>query len=129
MNWKNLKLAQTMSPHPTRESELLLRFNPADRDQLVQLLEETFLHGAGELRIDLPENWLIFWKLRERESRLLLAHPQENEWVATVALESAHAQATLDSLKSLKAGDTFKISEIGQTGSVSNVEIAISLNE
>lgn len=39
-----------------------------------------------ELRVDLPGKWSIFFKLREGQSRLLVAHPEENVFVSTLAL-------------------------------------------
>ena len=78
-----------------------------------------------ELRLDLPKNWAIFWKTRPEESRLLLAHPQENEWVVTAALEADHARKLTEAIARAQNGSVIELSRMGPVGGVSNVELRI----
>lgn len=53
-----------------------------------------------ELRLDLPAGWTLFWKRREGESRYLLAHPEQQTWVATLALEGEEGARLVSALSS-----------------------------
>ncbi|RYZ61067.1 MAG: hypothetical protein EOP09_20400, partial [Proteobacteria bacterium] len=60
------------------------------RSELVNL-------GKREIRIDLPDSYCLFIKQKDSGlSRLLLAHPEENEWVATFMLSPGLLKAWLD---------------------------------
>lgn len=45
---------------------------------------------GSELRSELPKGWTVFWKIRSGESRFFVARPEVDQWVATLALSSAH---------------------------------------
>jgi hypothetical protein len=127
LNWKTRETQKRIDPHEDARSTLSLDLSEEERGILLPSLEQVFLHSGSELRLDLPSNWIIFWKTRETESRLLLAHPQQAEWVATAALEAEHGRLVTEALRNLKSGDAFSVSELGVIGSVSNVELILSL--
>lgn len=108
---------------------LTLRLDRELIEELLPRLREIWLGADGEgshtpeLRLDLPGEWIIFWKKRGDESRLLIAHPQESEWVATVSLTEEHAAASLERLEGLAPGDRLDLGELASTGSVSNLEL------
>jgi len=77
------------------------------------------------LRQDLPRNCVLFWKTRDEESRLLLAHPQKEEWVATFALEARHAREFLQALETLTPNHSILLSAFGFCGSVSNTDLTL----
>jgi hypothetical protein len=120
-------------------SQMDFNFTGDEVQLLIPYLEEIFVRataGSGrELRMDLSGGWTVFWKSRESGSRLLLAHPEHQEWVATVALEPALGQKLVERLKELNAGQSLTIHELGEElgiefynlGAVSNVEIQIAL--
>ncbi len=131
VNWKEREIrkhvdAPSGSDGDSR-STLSLAFADEERAQLIPFLEEVYLRGGSEVRVDLPENWIVFWKSRESESRLLLAHPQRGEFVTTVALEPEHGKRVIESLKKLGPGDALLVSELGMVGSVSNVDVVLSI--
>jgi hypothetical protein len=128
LNWKEREIRKHLDPHADARSTLTLNLSDENRGQILPFLEEIFFRGGSELRLDLPDNWIVFWKSRDGESRLLLAHPQKDEWVATAALEMEHGRRVVESLRRLGPGDAFSISEHGSIGSVSNVEILIVCN-
>jgi hypothetical protein len=132
LNWKEAgaQLEQKVAPHGAHGGEkqhLMLSFTAELRGQLLAFLRETFEAGAGkaELRLDLPHNWIVFWKLRDGESRLLIAHPQPEEWVATAALTESHGSDLIQRLEALQTGQSLVVGELAPTGSVSNVEISL----
>lgn len=127
VNWKEREIRKHVDAHEDARSTLSLGLSEDELAQLIPFLEEVFLRGGSELRLDLPENWILFWKSRESESRLLLAHPQRGEFVTTLALEVEHGKRVIDALKALGSGDALSVSEHGMIGSVSNVEIVITL--
>jgi hypothetical protein len=118
----------------TSRARMELQFDQEEVRLLLAQLEEIFLNGGHELRMDLPEGWIVFWKSRESGSRLLLAHPQEKEWVATAALETELGKKWIAKLKSLSPGQSLSLHEVSEEsgvelfapGSVSNVEIKIT---
>ena len=140
LNWKEPKegksSAHSMRPLPAGSegrSQMGLSFTGEEVQLLIPYLEEIFFRGGYELRMDLFGGWTVFWKSRESGSRLLLAHPEHQEWVATVALEPALGQKLIERLKELMAGQSLSIHELGEElgiefyslGAVSNVEIRI----
>jgi hypothetical protein len=139
LNWKQSSLEQEVVPHVASElapgasqdmardkMSLTLKFSASELEEFLPRLEEVFAAGSsGELRLDMPANWLSFWKLREGESRLLIAHPQADEWVTTVALTAEHAALVLGRMRGLKAGQSVVVGELAPTGNVSNVELTL----
>lgn len=121
------EITQEEGSFPRREHLLRLTLSPEALEVLAQRLEELYSQGCGELRIDLPEGWILFWKSREEESRLLVAHPQPGEWVTTVALEAKHGMLLASSLRQMKKGESRPVSQGGIIGRVSNVEIVIAV--
>lgn len=138
LNWKERVFGHSME-HPLQSelhsrARMELQFNQEELQLLVAQLEEIFFNGGHELRMDLPEGWIVFWKSRESGSRLLLAHPQEKEWVATAALEVELGKKWTEKLKNLLPGHSLSVNEVSVDlgielfgpGSVSNVEIKIT---
>src|SRR3954463_4939198 len=97
LNWKSSPLKQEVKPRPNRPGEPVVMGSGADSmsmeleisaealaAELLPSLKGTFEEGGGELRVDLPQEWSLFWKLREGESRALIAHPAKDQWVGTL---------------------------------------------
>jgi hypothetical protein len=138
LNWKEQTDAHLMKPLAAGaegRSQMDLAFSGDEIALLIPYLEEVFLRGGYELRMDLPRGWTVFWKSRESGSRLLLAHPEHEEWVATVALEPQLGALLAARLKELKVEQSLSIHQLGEElgiefyhlGAVSNVEIRIAL--
>jgi hypothetical protein len=127
LNWRDAPVQSEVIHSEDGVARLKLRV-PADlRSALLNLLKETFREGAGELRLDLPRNWAFFWKLRDEESRILIAHPQQDEWVATFALEPAHAIAFLERFDQLTVSQSILLSSLGPCGPISNTDLTLEL--
>ena len=77
--------------------------------------------------MDLPDGWIVFWKKREGDSRLLLSHPAEKQWVTTLALEAEHGRSAVMRLKALVEGQALSIGELGAVAAVNNVEVVLTL--
>jgi hypothetical protein len=133
---------QEVAPAPgesMRERHVMrLTLEPAAVSSLLPMLREIFDAPAaaaheprrlgGELRVDLPREWIVFWKPRDGESRLLLAHPQPEEWVATVALSEGDGKELIrrmESMESLPEGQSLRLNEWVAPGSVSNLELEL----
>ena len=129
LNFREAKIEGKILPHSDLENQMSLDMSTRNVHDLATRLKAVFEENSGELRVDLPKNWILFWKHREDESRLLLAHPDKDEWVATLALERGHGMAVAEKLSSAEIGDTIQVSSLGTLGSVSNVEILIQVIE
>lgn len=89
---------------------------------LANALGELTLAEGSELRTDFPNGWTIFWKIREGESRFFVAHPELEEWVATLALSESHLAKIQERLRSGTLGD---LSSLERVSRMSNVEVAL----
>jgi hypothetical protein len=141
LNWKDreptglhIELAPPSSEgaaHVTTRSRMVLRFAREALAELASSLGQIFGEAGegGELRLDLPREWIVFWKLREGDSRLLVAHPQPDEWVATVALSAADGAAFLSRISELGSARAdvteVNLGEFVRTGAVSNLELVL----
>lgn len=139
LNWKDhlpARLKPGIGPLGAGEHQgssdklrMTLAFEAELLGELLPRLREAFgAPGATELRLDLPRNWIVFWKKREGESRLLLAHPQADEWVATVALTAEDGRLLVERLETMVAGQSVSLGELAATGNVSNLELTLVLN-
>jgi hypothetical protein len=120
-------------PRTAEHMRMTLSAAPDQLAELARLLGESLDPEArGELRLELPRGWLVFWKKREGESRLLMAHPQQDEWVATVALAAAPATGLVEQVQRLaSSGDapSLSLSSLPAPdgwGSVSNLELVLA---
>ena len=121
------RLEAQIGPGPSEKLRLTLTLDAGLAGELLAQLRELFEAPVGsELRLDLPRNWIVFWKKREGESRLLLAHPQAEEWVSTVALLDEHAKLLDRKARGLVSGRTLNLSELAATGSMSNLEVTLA---
>src|SRR4051794_37056919 len=122
LNWKDqtgLKQEIAGGPGGAGPLRLTLGLDSAQASMLLPLLRDVLSEEAplgSELRVDLPRNWIVFWKKREGESRLLIAHPQTDEWVATAALSAAHGQLLLERFERLSSGEALSVGELEATG-------------
>lgn len=106
------------------KSVFQFQFKDSDCDLFKQFLTEKVITPQKEARLRLSqpkEDWMIFWKTHpSTEVKLMLAHPSENEWVATVALSKEAFDLLLNRLeKKLK----FRLSELGSVSQFSNFDV------
>src|SRR4051794_29099476 len=104
LDWKDSTVVLEVAPETRPETRpktqidtrlkslLVLKIQSVDLPVFIQNLEQVYCHQEGELRLELPQNWVLYWKTKENASRVLLAHPQPERWVATFALELALAE-------------------------------------
>ena len=127
VNWKTQGIGLTKTAHPTLHNQLELAL-PADQlAQLAQSLAEAFAPGGAELRLELPQNWTIYWKPKTGLSRLQLAHPLENQWVATVHLTQEHGARLIASLTAMAStAEPLVVSRLGAMAPLVNFELVIA---
>lgn len=77
---------------------------------------------GSELRTDFPGGWTIFWKIRDGDSRFFVAHPETDQWVATLALSESHLGAIREKLA---AGFAGPLSALEPVSRMSNVEVKV----
>ncbi len=97
------------------------------REDLLPALRNTFQAAGGELRLDLPQEWSLFWKLKDGETRVLVAHPATGQWVGTLALERSFADQLILKLESAAAGESLRVGSIGPVSGVSNLDLVFKL--
>jgi hypothetical protein len=97
---------------------------------------------GSELRTDFPSGWTVFWKLRQGESRFFVAHPESDQWVATLALSRTHLDQAVEAFGYLRAEAgkqpeeqvqgawEFKLTQqLPGVSRMSNVEVVFSLEK
>lgn len=129
LNWTNKPIRQNVEPHLFFETHLKLELRATEISTLGSSLESVFVHHGPELRLELSDSWILFWKMREEGSRILLAHPEAEQWVATIAFSSDLGVKLIEALKGLKASQTLSLSQFGTLNSFSNLEISIFYQE
>lgn len=126
-------LDYTVAPHPTLKVELILKPNAEQASDLAQRLQP--LMNGGEIAVSLDHKdapapglpggmWKTYFKVRDTDTRLLLAHPAPEEWVAVFALEGAVMEALILALRS---GKPCKLSELARLNTVSNMHLAFEV--
>lgn len=106
IDWKNAPLEQSVSSEGETsgmhacKTHWTIQLSEAQIQTLVSELNQLFETddpssadpaAAAELRIELPKDWMLFCKQRPTNegSRFLVAHPEIEKWVGTLALEPA----------------------------------------
>jgi hypothetical protein len=96
-------------------------------DDLLPSLKNTFEEQGGELRVDLPKEWSLFWKARKGDTRILVAHPSQDQWVGTLALEPRFASRLIELLEKSVSGDEIRLSSVDTVSKLSNLDIVLKL--
>jgi hypothetical protein len=125
LDWKKQGIALEVKSLGRLGSKLSLTIREGDLADFLPALEEIYIRDEGELRLELPENWVIYWKAKESGNRVLVAHPQPDHWVATVALEREVGQKLILAVKALKSSESFILSQIAPLEAVSNLNIEV----
>jgi hypothetical protein len=94
------------------------------RAKLREALGELIAREGSELRSDLSEGWTIFWKIRDGESRFLLAHPEHDQWVATLALSASHLGLIRDGLD---RGYVGPLADLERVAGMSNLDVRVAI--
>ena len=124
LNWRAKTVTLSRTEHATYQSQLELKLTPELAAELVTELKPALTSGGAELRVDLPENWTVYWKLKGGLSRLQLAHPQSGHWVATVHLTPEHAARLLEALEKLEG--PIAVCALGAVAPLVNFELLFS---
>lgn len=122
LNWKKNAVTVNFGPGTAHEMSLTLALGDAEFDLLSKGLSGVLETRTSELRIDLPSGWTLYFKVREGESRQFLAHPEHNEWVATLALSESHMQSVV---KKIDAKEPMVLSHLEEIHSMSNVDVEL----
>src|SRR5258708_6304311 len=127
LNWTQIAADIQTSAHPRLQTQLSLCLTQADLATLLVELAAIWVPGSTEeLRVDFPKGWTVFWKQRDTESRLLLAHPDKDAWVATAAIAAGDSLTVLNAFKALTSSSTpAAIGDLVTLSGFSNLEISI----
>ncbi len=118
------------SQHPRYETQLTLKLSTESLAILQGELQTVFSEPGSELRLELPMRWTLYWKLRDGDSRLLLAHPDHESWVGSVSLNEMHSKSLLETLRALTPGQSYRFTDLREQGSwstVGNLEILLAV--
>ncbi|MBS1962478.1 MAG: hypothetical protein JST04_09695 [Bdellovibrionales bacterium] len=94
--------------------------------ELARALGEIANREGSELRTDFPKGWTIFWKIRDGDSRFFVAHPEKDQWVATLAVSESHLARIREALASGFEGSLAAFEAVSR---MSNVEVLTRLRE
>lgn len=130
LDWTQKPVALSTTSLTAGKLQLTLGLRVEEIRRLEADLSEVYFQGGSELRMGLPNQWVLFWKKREDGSRAIVAHPQPEEWVGTVALDESFGRQFISALQGLAAegrneGGKLTLSQIGSLASVSNLELIL----
>ncbi len=132
LNWGDSPVVLQAVQKTDRETQLILGLSEILVRELAQELTEIYaasgISYGKELRWVLPQSWVVFWKTRIDGARLLLAHPQKDEWVGTMALAPDWSSRWVESLQNLRPGQSVVLSQMGGVHSVSNFDLVVRLD-
>ncbi len=102
LSWQNEPVEIRLDYEPSgigaKPSRLEIQAPKTLRAELFEAIQQIRSGERSELRLDLPQGYSVFVKLKDSGlSRLLIAHPEENEWVATFMLSPEVADAWIQS--------------------------------
>jgi hypothetical protein len=106
--------------------EVEVALTRADWVRVEEALGELSGREGNELRTDFPSGWTIFWKIRDGESRFFVAHPETDQWVATLALSKTHLEAARGRMREGVPGSLSRLERVSR---MSNVEVKIALKD
>lgn len=127
VDWSQAKILKQVTPGNRFEWQMNLQMDHSLLMSQITYLEDVYLRDQGELRVDLADSWTKFWKKRDFESRSLMAHPNPNEWVLTLALTEEIGNLVIDTMKRMRPGDTLVLSQIGSLARQSNADLLIKV--
>ncbi len=87
-----------MGEHPRLQTLLTVTLTQTLVVELRSELERVLRVQEAELRLELPGKWTLYWKARSGSSRVLLAHPEADQWVGTVAWSEERVSDLLEAL-------------------------------
>lgn len=76
-------------PHPKLETEWKIKVNPSQMAQIVSAAKDEFARNSGELMLELTKQRTLYFKKRDSGVRLMLSHPEKDEWVGVVSFDDA----------------------------------------
>jgi hypothetical protein len=70
-------------PEEEGKTRVEFRCHTSDRESLFQEIKK--LNLGDELKVEWGKGWILFFKIREGQTRSVVAHPEAQEWVASIA--------------------------------------------
>lgn len=127
LDWKAKTARVSRAAHPKFQTQLTVSATSAELEELHTELSSA-VSSNEELRWELEQGWKIYFKLRPVASRVQLAHPQLDEWVATLNLSPTHAQALLAALLDVarQGAGPVVLSRLADLGPFANLELVIA---
>lgn len=101
------------SDHVSEENALLL-------ERLESSVESLLNEAQSELRLDFSSQFTLFLKMKQDGSKLLVAHPEEDEWVATAILSKDQME---EFLKHLHEKRSISFEDLGRFSKMSNLRL------
>lgn len=100
-------IAYQILPHPIWKQELVFKLKPEEFETIAKFLPTALEQREVQMELDSAqcrnedrrnETWNLYWKVKEGQSRVLLAHPEPSVWVGTVFLEKSQMKAVQEKL-------------------------------
>lgn len=121
--WNKPAVELKLLDHPSLTTQLELRLLPDEAKQLAESLRALICEPGTELRHTVSSGWTLFWKARDSESRSLLAHPELDLWVATLALVPEHLEQVALIMETLVPHATISLADLFPLGGLSNFNL------
>jgi len=117
MNSNFTKFTFEIEEHDEYQKCLVFKLDESQNEHLCQWIEHVLQSNRLCYSV-LSVNWKLNWKVEAIKSKVLLAHPEKDDWVATVSLTKSDFE---DWLQSLKQKKSFFVNDFAALGFPSNL--------
>lgn len=109
-------------------SEIQIHAPASGFEWLIEGLESVRSRVGLELKWVLSQETTLFIKNRgDGDSKALIAHPEEKEWVGSLSLNEKDFNSLLQSLKGIQTSSAFDLKTLFRLGRASNLNIKFFL--
>lgn len=125
------KFRYDIRPHARFETEFVFYLKNDESSQIMGFLKKVTQRERREYRLSIEpqskEDWTLFWKISpSTSSRALLAHPEPQEWVATVSLTEEAFESLFEFLD---RGQSFDLSDACPLEKLSNFHLRFEFRD
>ena len=120
-NFSHRDVKIEIQQHARFESMMVVHLSSEVKAELIEALKEVVDGKTNELRVDLPNQMTLFFKVREGDSRILVARPETDILVGTLALLKNHMDLLISQLSVPEV--SIDITKVASVHRLSNLEV------
>lgn len=124
----------TVATHPKWQTDFQLHLTLDEAKAFADRLE-ALLQGSPQVTFSphllrsrdpqYTDQWTLYWKIKTPgPARVMVAHPEHHEWVATIALEHVQMERLIQELRN---GNSISLDTLGSSHFLNNLQLSFHL--